>query len=733
MTRPTGAWVAASIAVASAMLASTVLFFYFRDDFSTHYPVKVLSAALFRSGAMPWWNFGAGGGQPLAGNPNTLTFYPDNVLYLVLPARIAFDLHFFLHVIAGFFAMAALAARLGAERWAARTAAWIYVLSGAAVSTLAFYNMVPAVALLPLIVLLTERFLEGPGWRPALLLGAACGLLGLAGEPVIVLSAAILMVVLGAGRLPRRALLPAAAGAAAALAIVSPLVLAYGEIAREVERAVQPYSPDTVLAASVSPARALEMLVGPFQGLVTELGPNGYSGSGRWPPLLPLLFVGAVIVPALAAPLKGAAQRLRLAALVLFLLALGSTNPLVVFLVSRSAALRTVRYPEKLAIAFTVAAVALTGVWLGRGRISRAGRIGLAAAGCGILAACAAFGASGGTTRAGAVRLVVGAALACGVLASAAWIERPLARRALVALTLVPLLYWAVRAAPLDVASPYGRPSIVAEAAVGRLWSPVVGRQLRLPFAHTRAQYRVAAQAADPLFGMTQGVRYAFDRSPEGMYSWLSRVVQERAMAAAWPLRVRYLRLLAVGTVVSPEPIVDEGLEASGTADVGGDSVFLYRVRDPLADVHPVRRLIGARSIQEAVAAIEAPGFAPLGEAVVPASAQDGDAGPVTLERAERGPQEIRLVVDAPRGGFVLVNESWFSAWRAREGAARLKTVPANIDRLGILVPPGRHEIVLSFGGRRGLVAACMALSAAVLLGALAAALGPFPRRTGQT
>ena len=61
-------------------------------------------------------------------------------------------------------------------------------------------------------------------------------------------------------------------------------------------------------------------------------------------------------------------------------------------------------------------------------------------------------------------------------------------------------------------------------------------------------------------------------------------------MAAPWPLRVRYLRLLAVGTIVSPEPIAEGGLEDAGTADVGGDRVHLYRVKDMLPDVLPISR-----------------------------------------------------------------------------------------------------------------------------------------------
>src|SRR6266550_2372078 len=125
----------ASVIVAlatSALFASTFGFFFYRDNFSTHYPIKVLSALSFRSGEIPYWNFADAGGQPLAGNPNTLTFYPDNILYLFLPAHVAFNLHFLLHLGLAWFAMRALCRRIGASPGAAQFAATMYAVSGLA-------------------------------------------------------------------------------------------------------------------------------------------------------------------------------------------------------------------------------------------------------------------------------------------------------------------------------------------------------------------------------------------------------------------------------------------------------------------------------------------------------------------------------------------------------------------------------------------------------------------------
>src|SRR6476469_289676 len=137
MTRRLQVLVGATI-VAAAAFVSISGFFFYRDNFSTHYPIKALSAPSYRAFEVPYWNFADAGGQPLAGNPNTLTFYPDNVLYLVFPPHVAFNLHFLLHLAIAFLVMRALTR--------SDFAAAMYAMSGIAVSATAFYNLIVAVA-----------------------------------------------------------------------------------------------------------------------------------------------------------------------------------------------------------------------------------------------------------------------------------------------------------------------------------------------------------------------------------------------------------------------------------------------------------------------------------------------------------------------------------------------------------------------------------------------------------
>jgi len=308
---------------AFCLLLSYFCFFFHRDNFSTHYPIKVISANAFRAGEIPYWNPFDGGGQPLAGNPNTLTFYPDNFLYLVLPAHVAFNLHFLIHLILGWFAMRALTR--------SPFAAWMWVLSGMAISAMSFYSLITAIALVPFAFLATER-------RSATQIGLAFGLMALAGEPVTIIATAIACAVIcvGAG-FSRRMLL----AVPIAVTIALPQIIAYAEIARETERGGHGYSAATTLAASLEPKRLLELIAGPL------LEPDAAH-------LFPTLLLGVIVVPALFRR-----SRYTVVAVVMLFFALGRFNPIVRWAVESFDWLRMARYPEKFALPMCAALVVL--------------------------------------------------------------------------------------------------------------------------------------------------------------------------------------------------------------------------------------------------------------------------------------------------------------------------------------------------------------------------------------
>ena len=165
--------------------------------------------------------------------------------------------------------------------------ATLWILSGAAISALAFYNLVTAVALIPFALWAAQR-------RSALVYGGAFGLLILGTEPMTVVATAM-AVALVTFDVKRIAL-----AIPVALVIASPQIVAYSEIAREVERA-RGYSAQTVLNASFDPRRILEVLIGPFlrdlrastiQHLFLRVAMARPWAATAWKAYLPKLYAG---------------------------------------------------------------------------------------------------------------------------------------------------------------------------------------------------------------------------------------------------------------------------------------------------------------------------------------------------------------------------------------------------------------------------------------------------------
>lgn len=706
-------------AVAAILVAAAVspsIFFYWRDNFSTHFPYRSVMAG---APALHLWNPLAGGGQPLAGNPNALAFYPDWILFALLPPMAAFNLHFLLHWIGGAFAMRALlrAWRIPSPYDAAGAALW--VLSGAAISTLAFYNLAPSVTLIPLALVSAQRFAERPEGRAALFFGGTFGLLALAGEPVTLLAtAALAATILLPALRSARAWTACAVAVLVTLVIASPLLLAWSEIAPETERGVRAYSAETVLSASLSPWQLAEALLGPVRGLPTDLGDAGWRASGaasRWPPFFLYLYLGALALPALASPPRPL-RRVQVAALVLLFFALGRFNPVVVWIVDTFPAARLLRYPEKLALPFAALVTALVAGWLAKESRGALDRVSAAAGGA--LIALLAIRAAGGAPWSSAMRerVLIGAAIAIPVLAVAALRPTRLTRRALAAITLGTAAVFAVVAAPVDLARHYREgPAWAAHPRIVRVVSggPRAGA--------ARDEYRRAAATGEPLWAAAFGAGYALEKSPDGMYSFLSRIVHERARSGDPRLLARWSRLAGASAVVTERPLEAAELGAPRPLAGGARPLFEQEVRRPVPLVHPVR-VSPTASIGEAIELLEKEETDVLRVAAGPPGS--ASEGVVAVRHAERIRDGWRIEVDPRTNGTLLVNESWFRAWRAvDQRGKRLSVGPLNVDRVGISIPRGASSVELRFGRMRAAIAAGWIASSLALLAVALVAL----------
>jgi hypothetical protein len=680
-----------AVTIVSLLILSSSVFFYYRDNLATHFPAKKISADAFRQGAIPFYNFSVGGGQPLAGNPNLLTFYPDNVLYLLLPAHIAFNLHFLIHLALAFFAMRALLLLRGISGRSALLAATMYVACGPVLSSTAFYNLVTATALVPAALAALESLLARTDWKRASMLGTVWGLIVLAGEPMVGIGTALLSLIVLGSRLTFRSLPPLATAAFLAVLIASPLIVSWNEISVETERGGRRYSADTVLAASLPPWRLAEMFAGPLFGSTVDRTASGFAANApllRWPPLFGSLFLGGLALAAWASAFRGRQLPFATAALVLTFLALGRFNPLVRLPIEELESLRFVRYPEKLVLHLTVVLFVCVAELLDRPARQRLVQSMLLLTAL-IAPAVALFR----PTSPVILRAGIAAVLAIALLVIAR--RFPDLSRYAAPMVLATLLAWGSTSLLIDLWAPY-RDALRQQSANGEV--RLHRRESAEPdLRSSRDLHRHRAAAMQPTFSSAAGVRYVADRSPDGMYSLLSRVVQERVSAAP-DSHSPWLRSLGATHVATTEGLV--ALPA------------------PVARVRPALRVIEVDSVNEAVAVIETRGFDDA-TAVVPRTKKAPLAAPATIGTIEESVDTIRFTVSSTAGATLMTTETWFAAWQAQTSHGSLRTFPVNVDRLGIEVPPGTIEVELRFGRRRTIVGALLALSILLQLAAL--------------
>lgn len=168
--------------------------------------------------------------------------------------------------------------------------------------------------------------------------------------------------------------------------------------------------------------------------------------------------------------------------------------------------------------------------------------------------------------------------------------------------------------------------------------------------------------------------------------------------------------------LVSPLAIHGPGLrelENEGRA-------HLYAIGGQRARIVPQARVV--RSSVEAAGRMTQPGFDPAREVLIHDvdtdsaeflprvnTSQSGGTAVVTEERSTR----LRLSVNSPDGGYLVLNDTYYPGWHARVDDQAVRIYRANISVRAIRLTPGAHNVEFSYqplAFYRGLAAACVAL-----------------------
>ncbi|HEX5758687.1 MAG TPA: hypothetical protein VF121_05795, partial [Thermoanaerobaculia bacterium] len=733
-----------------------------------HLEMKWAQAEAMREGYLPLLDVYRAGGQPLLGNLNAVPLYPDNLLYLAAPFFWAFNAHFWLHVLLAPFAMAWLGRAWGLSPPAAWAAGVCYGLSGFYLSNLTFYNLIAGATLAPALVAAALRLTEAErrrGWRAAAVAGL-WALLLLAGDPVTALLAAVLawsaVAVRGGRRLAPFG--PLAFAFACGTLLAAPQLVEFLRILPLSQRG-QGYGREATTVASWDPQQLLEWLVPFFFGRPDRMGPGGFWGRRyytNWQPYYYALYPGLFAL--LLAASAGLPRRRRAAwwawgaaGLGIFL-ALGRFNPLAAWLFALPRA-EAFRYPVKFWLLVAVGAAVLCGI--GFERVFEAGRraafraalavlVALLAGGWALLSFLpgpaealsdllipqrlgAPFAASERTRWAGLclLSLLVLAAvdLACGLLR-----RRPLAAgTAALLLHAGAQLFFLAPLAARDAVLPYTLPppllaavppgSYAEHASFLELFGGWKDRA-RFPEPLNRWVERRAFHDLYPLAGPLWGVRYQLNTSPEGLDAFMTRMARGAIKQSPDLARVRMLAAWGLDFVLMNRELAKEALphvRLVRRAPTFGQEVFVYEL------IHRAPRVVFAGEVRPAPTMTHAfrmlasGDFDPRRMAVVRqgVAARRGAGGTARLVREER--EALEVEVDARSPGVLVVQRAHLPIYRATIDGRPAEPTVANLYRLGVEVPPGRHRVRLWVDRRPPLYALSGTALALLALGAFAA------------
>jgi len=727
---------------------------YLRDVLNTHFPMKQAQAEAWRHGWFPVIDPYRAGGQPLSGNPNAVPFYPTNLLYLKGSTFWALNAHFWVHLLLAPFAFFWMARSWGLAREPAWAAALCYVVSGFYLSHLSFYNLIAAATLAPAFIAACLDFAAGRRRRwMAPLIALLWALLLLGGDPLMaalagLLGGTALLATWGSGWRARRErpgwgeplLFAATIGVGTLLAW--PQISEFLRILPLSFRGHWGYTREVATVASFDPRQLLEWLIPFAYGRPDLLDRGTFWGSKFYtdtPPYYLSLYPGL-----LAFALIAASGRARTTAawwawggiLAGLFLSLGRFNPLAAWIFGGQGALR---YPVKLWMPVAIGSALLCGIGFARlfsaeggdARARRSFRIALAVLFLMLGGLWIWLNFANGSSEAwlrGLIPEKFDAAFAAnerlrwaalcflslvflGILALLARIARRRPIRGAAALLAVFALGQLLLLQPLfpmDALVPYRVPPpaldhlpanlTVVNPDFNYLFGPSSLKQGTFPAPTSEWMERRAFYEAYPFTGPLWKRRYELNVSAEGLDSFLTRMAQGAVKGSRDnEQRIRLLAAWGVGRLVMNHPLTPKPERARLLAEIPsfGRVLYIYEIQNRAPEAFLARRVFPAPHLNAAYARLSSAAFDARTDAVFPA-AKDGppvQRGGGTARIVEKGPESLEVEAVAGPGGSLLVVQRSHGLYKAEVDGKEAEVLTANLHRLGVEVPAGRHRI----------------------------------------
>ncbi|HYV84271.1 MAG TPA: YfhO family protein [Patescibacteria group bacterium] len=760
--------------------------FYLRDVSQNHMPVRRLVTDRLAAGSLPLWDPLHGGGTPLLANPDHLVLHPITLLFLALPFDVAFTAsivgQFALLALGGYL----LARTLPVGRAPATLAALVLAVSGPAASLASQQNVLSAWAWVPLALWGWNRLPESGRRLDRVLAVLPAAVVLATGEAASALALVGFAVALAVARpaSPDGEKMPARPRTVAVLLIsvlaLASLLAAVQTVPAAALLRLSPRGaglPDgETLKWSLAPGRLAEMMLPGLLGDPTRLAPNAWWG--RWLfeggyPFLLSIYVGAIPCLLAAAALATGRQRRRAIALAsaggLFVaLALGAHDPIFRLLHLWLPPLRQVRYPERFLLGAVLSVALLAALGLERLLRRRSGS--RAAAGFGAAAVVAFLAATAIAAWPALVDGALGTLLRLpgafidsdmmavvrgGALRSILWCLAETAALTVAALAIArgsrrtaDLSAWALAAA-CGLSMAWAAAPARSTAAPGWIADPsplreVVGHGDDAPRIHHRERpddlsvwaktdeqvwgFRFDRFSYSLMTGHPDRVPTMFDPATDRMDLAGSAALGARLPSLPIEDQVRVMRIAHAGFLLSWDAIDAPGLSPGPVLEgLSRPPLRVYEVRDVLPRARFVARARPPIDSADSVRSLCDRSFDPDQVVLIDGAVEGDDAGPAATAEArllQDDPERVRISVEAPRHGWVVLADAFAPGWRATVDGLPAEIRRANLLFRAVEVPHGRHVIEMAYAPISLYAGAALTLCGFLILGAWVARPG---------
>jgi len=700
--------------------------FYERDSTVVEVPVKKLTVQLLKEGNFALWTDAHGNGQPFMANPKNAVFYPTTWLYLFLPLFTAFKLHYLIHALLGWLGMYVLCKSYSISRKASFLGASLFASSGMYLSSFEFYNHIAALAWMPWVLWLLHRDVR-PGRARIVPLAFLWALMILAGAPEFILMTLFLaagQAFFTAGKWKKKIAL-AVLSLLLATILSAVQVLPSIELLGRTERAAQ---------SAQWPLELIQLFNLPFPhflGNDREPGHNDFWGWHLFDKKFPLYYslymgVGALLffLFGMRKPWDRRRKILLITFFFFFLLACGRYSPFF-FLYRFVPLLSSIRYPVKFFLGSVFCFSILAA--LGFDEVTHARKPGRRAVFA--LAVCAGMGLSifllfKGPTIGILNKLFIidqdasfrefGRSIGTGLFLLAVYAlvffllhrskgQGRILGWALIALAVMDPAYHNRYVNPTVPASFYDTPPLpgllTAPVAIYRdeLYSPflkeTMGDNLKLLGFFRKSLY--------PFTGLGDGVRYVFNWDFYGTYSRRYFDLREAFKGLPPKGQFKILKYVGCAAYIGYEPLFSR--ENAQKLQIEGVTIWVERIAEKNASPFAAFRAVKAAEIKDKLGIFTGDEFDPVKEVItekdiiLPGSSGNLETKPAAIVVRKEVQGRGWYSTSLPREGIIVFPGNYAPGWHARVDGRRADVFEANVFSKGVMVPSGRHEIVLRY------------------------------------